>query len=156
MFVFRNNTIERFFPKEYRFSGYDDISFIPEDEDGYVWFYQAPIGYDSSALLEEIIADLQKFMMVLETVNPNKTIIAFTMAALYSLSYGNESSIVGRVSGMVCQEIGPKCLKTQNMPRFGLGQYTLGWHFGRRWPRWHQNRWRLSGQSFSLFPKRFA
>ena len=29
MFVFRNHTVERFFPKGYTFSGYDDISFIP-------------------------------------------------------------------------------------------------------------------------------
>ena len=30
-FVFRNNTIERFFGKEYSFSGYADISIITED-----------------------------------------------------------------------------------------------------------------------------
>ena len=29
MFVFRNNTVERFFPKDYAFSGYDDISYVP-------------------------------------------------------------------------------------------------------------------------------
>ncbi len=90
MFVFRNNTIERFFPKAYRFSGYDDISFIPEDEEGYVWFYQAPVGFDGTALSEEIAADLQKFMMVLETVNQNKTVIAFTMEVLYSFSFTDD------------------------------------------------------------------
>ena len=34
-FVFRNNTVERFFPKEYSFSGYQDISIIPTDVDVY-------------------------------------------------------------------------------------------------------------------------
>lgn len=90
MFVFRNNTIERFFPKDYRFSGYDDISYIPENEDGYVWFYQTPIGYDSKALSEEIAADLQKFMMVLEAINPSKAIIAFTLAVLYSQPFTDD------------------------------------------------------------------
>lgn len=87
MFVFRNNTIERFFPKDYRFSGYDDISYIPEDEDGYVWFYQVPIGYDSAALSDEIDADLQKFLMVLETISPNKMVVAFTMSLQYWVSF---------------------------------------------------------------------
>ncbi|MBO7083083.1 MAG: HAD-IIIC family phosphatase [Bacteroidales bacterium] len=90
MFVFRNHTIERFFPKDYHFSGYDDVSLVPEQEEGYVWFYQAPIGYDNAAASEEIAADLRKFLMVLETVNPNKTVIAFTMTVIYSLSFTDD------------------------------------------------------------------
>lgn len=90
MFVFRNNTIERFFPKDYFFSGYDDVSLVPEEEEGYIWFYQAPIGYDSGALFDEISADLRKFLMVLDAVNPNKTVIAFTMTALYALSFTDD------------------------------------------------------------------
>lgn len=90
MFVFRNYTIERFFPKDYRFSGYDDISFVPEDEEGYVWFYQAPVGYDAEALSDEISADSRKFMMVLEAVDPNKTVIALTMTPLYSLPFTSD------------------------------------------------------------------
>ena len=54
VFVFRNNTIERFFPKDYVFSGYDDISSFPTEAESYVWFYQAPIGHSRSASVEEI------------------------------------------------------------------------------------------------------
>lgn len=123
MFVFRNNTIERFFPKEYRFSGYDDISFIPEDEDGYVWFYQAPVGFDGTALAEEIAADLQKFMMVLETVNPNKTVIAFTMEALYPLSFtdddfGLKEAISKYNSGLVAASTTHSNLKVVDIDEF--------------------------------------
>ena len=87
MFVFRNYTIERFFPKDYRFSGYDDISLVPENEDGYVWWYQTPMGYDSAMLSEEVAADLRKFLMVLEPINPVKTVLAFTMTIIYSLPF---------------------------------------------------------------------
>jgi hypothetical protein len=40
-FVFRNNTVESFFEKDYTFSDYDDISYIPTDVDsnGYFLFW---------------------------------------------------------------------------------------------------------------------
>ena len=83
-FVFRNNTVERFFPKEYAFSGYDDISTIPETANGYVWFYQAPIGYSRDSSVEEIHGYLQKFDFVLARINANKTLIALTMENVFS------------------------------------------------------------------------
>ena len=85
MFVFRNNTIERFFPKDYAFSGYDDISVIPADTDGYVWFYQAPIGYNPDSAVEEIYGHEQKFSFVLGQIDVNKTIIALTMEDTYTV-----------------------------------------------------------------------
>lgn len=87
MFVFRNNTVERFFPKDYSFSGYDDISFIPKDVDGYVWFYQAPIGYKFEASVEEIVGYQQKFSFILAQVDSNKTLIALTMEDVYTTPY---------------------------------------------------------------------
>lgn len=89
MFVFRNNTIERFFPQDYVFSGYDDVSFIPEEEDGYVWFYQVPIRYDQGLLADEIGASLQKFRFVLDKISPNKTVVALTMDVLYAVPLVN-------------------------------------------------------------------
>ena len=64
-FVFRNNTLERFFPKEYAFSGYDDISVIPADVDGYVWFYQVPVKFNQALLVDEIEGYSQKLAFVL-------------------------------------------------------------------------------------------
>lgn len=85
LFVFRNNTVERFFPKDYTFSGYDDISFIPADANGYVWFYQAPIGYNREASVEEIQGYQQKFVFVLAQIDPNKAVISLTMEDTYSV-----------------------------------------------------------------------
>ena len=84
MFVFRNNTVERFFPQDFTFSGYDDVSFIPE-ADGYVWFYQAPIKFDNGLLAEEIDAYLQKFRFAMDEIDSNKTVIAFTMNLIYAI-----------------------------------------------------------------------
>lgn len=89
MFVFRNNTVERFFPNDYSFSGYDDVSFVPEEQEGYVWFYQTPVKYNGVSLAAEIDGFSQKFQFVLQKINPAKTIIAFTMVPLYSVTFTN-------------------------------------------------------------------
>lgn len=79
MFVFRNNTVERFFPKGFSFSGYDDISFVPSDVDGYVWFYQLPVKYDQEMLCSEIRGFAQKLSFVLAQVDANAPFIVLTM-----------------------------------------------------------------------------
>ena len=89
-FVFRNNTIERFFPKEYHFSGYDDISVIPFDADGYVWFYQVPIKYEQEMLVEEINGYAQKFSYVLSQIDSAKTVVALTMEWLYGIPFTDD------------------------------------------------------------------
>lgn len=94
MFVFRNNTVERFFPKEYIFSGYDDISFIPVDAKGYVWFYQAPMGYSRETSVEEIQGYQQKFNYLLAQVDTNKTVVALTMEDIYALPFTDDDYMV--------------------------------------------------------------
>ncbi|MCI1785954.1 MAG: HAD-IIIC family phosphatase [Bacteroidales bacterium] len=89
-FIFRNNTIEIFFPKGYSFSGYDDISYIPSDVDGYLWFYQIPIKYDLSNLVSEIKSYIQKLSFVLERIDKNKPFIALTIDDLYSVVFSDD------------------------------------------------------------------
>jgi FkbH-like protein len=78
-FVFRNNTVERFFPKEYSFSGYDDISSIPKEVDGYVWFYQLPVKYDQEQFCDEVKGYIQKLRFVLSQIEVGKPFIVLTM-----------------------------------------------------------------------------
>lgn len=89
-FVFRNNTIERFFPKEYAFSGYDDISNIPTDVDGYVWFYQVPIKFNQGVLAAEIEGYAKKLAFVLSQTAPSKTMVALTMELLFSVPFTDD------------------------------------------------------------------
>ena len=90
MFVFRNNTVERFFPKGYSFSGYDDISTFPSDVDGYVWFFQVPVGSHSQSSAAQVRSCADKFGFVLNQLDTNKTIIALTMDEVYSLPFTDD------------------------------------------------------------------
>lgn len=87
IFVFRNNTIERFFDKNYAFSGYDDISVIPPDADGYVWFYQVPVKFDQNILAAEIDGFTQKMEYVLSQIDVAKQVVALTMEELFSVPF---------------------------------------------------------------------
>lgn len=84
-FVFRNNTIERFFGKEYLFSGYDDISNVPQAVDGYVWWYQVPIKFEQDVLAEEIRGYAHKLGFVLSQIDESKPFIALTIDILYAV-----------------------------------------------------------------------
>ena len=90
IFVFRNNTIERFFGKEYAFSGYDDISVIPADAESYVWFYQVPIKFDQSVLAAEIDGYSQKLGFVLSQIDATKQVVALTMEQLYAVPFTDD------------------------------------------------------------------
>jgi len=85
-FVFRNNTVERFFPKGYSFSGYDDISVVPDDVDGYVWFYQLPVRMEENVLCAEIQGYSDKLSMVLDAVASSKPVFLLTMDDIFSVS----------------------------------------------------------------------
>ena len=89
-YVFRNNTIERFFTKEYAFSGYDDISVVPQDMEAYVWWYQVPIKYERNVLTEEINGYAQKLGFVLEQIDSARTVVALTMDILYDVPFTEE------------------------------------------------------------------
>ena len=90
LFVFRNNTIERFFPKDYTFSGYDDISTFPSDVEGYVWFFQVPVGDDSMSSVVQIRGYLDKFTFILDHFDASKTVIALTMDEIYSMPFTDD------------------------------------------------------------------
>lgn len=96
-FVFRNNTIERFFPKGYSFSGYDDITSIPKDVDGYVWFYQLPIRTDEASLCEELGSYTAKLPIVLNEIGQVKPIYLITMDVLFSVPMTNGAPLMKAV-----------------------------------------------------------
>lgn len=93
-YIFRNNTIERFFTKEYTFSGYDDISVVPQDVEAYVWWYQVPIKYERSVLSEELSGYTQKLGFVLQQIDTKRTVVALTMDILYDVPFTEEDHSV--------------------------------------------------------------
>ena len=78
-FVFRNNTIELFFGANHTFSGYDDISLIP-DAESYIWWYQLPLKYNSMQLANEVRMYQSKLEYVVKNIPTNKTFYVFTIA----------------------------------------------------------------------------
>lgn len=89
-FIFRNNTIERFFSKDYTFSGYDDISVVPTDIEGYIWWYQVPIKYEQNVSAEEIRGYAQKLGFVLNQIDPKKQFVALTMDIFYNVAFTDD------------------------------------------------------------------
>lgn len=89
-FVFRNNTVERFFSKDYTFSGYDDISIVPQDSESYVWWYQVPIKFEQNVLAEEIRGYAQKLGFVLSQIDEKKSFVALTMDILYAVPFTDD------------------------------------------------------------------
>lgn len=89
-FVFRNNTVERFFSKDFVFSGYDDISNIPADVESYVWFFQVPIKYEQDIIASEIDGYAQKLEYVLSQINSTKLVVALTMELLYAVPFTDD------------------------------------------------------------------
>lgn len=93
MYVFRNNTVERFFPKGYSFSGYDDISIIPANEEGFIWFYQLPVKFNIDILISEVSAYAQKLQFVISKISESRNIIAVTICNINNISYTESDKI---------------------------------------------------------------
>ncbi len=72
-FVFRNATLEPFFPlKQTEFSGYEDISFVPENAENFIWFYTFLPEISSSEAVKVAEIFLAKLKIVLKKI-PEKT-----------------------------------------------------------------------------------
>ena len=87
-FIFRNCTVENLFgDRDVSYSGYDDISYIPEDADVYVWFYSLPFKHDREALAEEVRAHFSNLNLVYGQLQANKTFIVFTLYDCYPVKF---------------------------------------------------------------------
>jgi FkbH-like protein len=87
-FVFRNNTVEVLFGVNgYEYSGYEDISYIPDEVDAYIWFYQSPIAYNQKVIAEKIDVYIEKLQLVYSQLPKNKNLILFTLVDLYPVRF---------------------------------------------------------------------
>lgn len=86
-FVFRNNTIERFLPGEYIFSGYDDFSAVPE-ADAYLWWYQVPIKFNRERQAAEVQSYGQRLQWIVGQIG-DKPLLILTLECVYAPSINN-------------------------------------------------------------------
>ena len=80
-YVFRNNTIERFFGEGYVFSGYDDYAAVPEAEK-YLWWYQVPIKFNREQLIAEVESYAQRLQWAVSQIR-TKPLLIITLECLY-------------------------------------------------------------------------
>ena len=83
-FIYRNTTVEALFSNiEATFSGYDDISNIPTNVDGYIWLYFLPVRSELQLLANEINTIHSSLDLIIKQIPTNKAIYVFTLAPLY-------------------------------------------------------------------------
>ena len=80
-YVFRNNTIERFLPGEYAFSGYDDYAAVA-DAEKYLWWYQVPIKFHREQLIAEVQSYVQRLEWAIAQIG-HKPLLIITLESLY-------------------------------------------------------------------------
>lgn len=84
MFIFRNYTIENLFDENVQFSGYGDVSEIPE-ADAYIWFYNVPVGLDKLSVLNEIMGIGDRLQIVTERISCTVPFYIFTLEDLFPI-----------------------------------------------------------------------
>lgn len=84
MFIFRNYTIENLFEEDVQFSGYGDISEIP-DADSYVWFYNAPINLERGQCVTEIKGIGDKLQLVANRIPLSSPFYILTLEDIFYL-----------------------------------------------------------------------
>ena len=82
-YVFRNNTIERFFGEGYVFSGYDDYAEVPETEK-YVWWYQVPIKFNREQLIAEVESYAQRLQWAVQQIG-KKPLLIISLECLFDV-----------------------------------------------------------------------
>lgn len=84
-YIFRNTTVERFFANfDAGYSGYGDISFIPEC-DRYIWWYFAPIKADNKRIADEIYSYMDSMRLTLSRIPAGKNIMLFTISEIFGM-----------------------------------------------------------------------
>jgi len=136
-FIFRNSTVEPFFMDlNASFSGYNDISIIPDDADCYFWFYLPPIKTNADLLASEIEGYMQQLLFVLSLLNPNKTCYAFTIYQSYYVY--NETG--NRVITNAIEDYNKKLYElSQNAPNLKVIDFS---HFCRRYSASNLINWK--------------
>ncbi len=83
-FVFRNTTVEPLFVDfNAEFSGYEDISNVPENAGCYIWFYLADIKFDNGFLISKIEDYYNKVELALSKIPKNAPFLIITLEKLH-------------------------------------------------------------------------
>jgi FkbH-like protein len=125
-YIYRNNTIENLFSNiQAEYSGYDDISEVPDNCNAFIWFYQLPLRFKDELAADEIINYLENIKLILQRIPSSKSFFIFTISKLF---YNNMEVGDFRVSEMVAHynsEIVKLSLKHTNVKIFDFNKFTV-------------------------------
>ena len=94
-FVFRNTTVEPFLGENgLTYSGYGDISMVPQGVERYIWFYQVPININSVQLAEEVDSFRGKLDLVLAAADEHIPFIIISLVNLFPVRLSGDDVAV--------------------------------------------------------------
>ena len=158
-FVFRNNTVEFFFDaKECAFSGYDDISAVPQDAEKYIWFYQPPYGVIDGTAVELVKSFVHKFDLVFSRIPEGKEIIAFTLCDMGSTKIETGDFVFDEAIAEFNSHIINLAKENQNIKVVDFSEFTSRYKKSELvdWEYWFTSQLAFSAKLSADFKKWFA
>ena len=124
-FVFRNQTVEPFLgDKDVAYSGYGDISFVPQDAGRYIWFYQIPINTNDEQLASEIGEYTNMLQLVVSQINENKDILVFTLVHLFRCRLVGDSMAVDEAVSQFNSDVRQLSNTHKNLHLIDFSEFT--------------------------------
>ena len=94
-YIYRNATVENLFSGfDVAYSGYNDISYIPDDVDAYFWVYLSPIKTNIDMYVRELESYTKQLQLVLSQMKPQKVCYTFTMHNMHFIYHENNNSAI--------------------------------------------------------------
>jgi FkbH-like protein len=94
-YIYRNFTVENLFIGHHaEFSGYSDITQVPEDATNYVWFYLPSINLNTFELANEVFDFKSRLDYLLTRIPTNKRFLLFTLDCLFEFKGESSSAMV--------------------------------------------------------------
>lgn len=124
-FVFRNQTVEPFLGDHgVMYSGYDDISVVPDDAERFIWFYQVPFNINSQQLASEVDTYADKLRLVLGRIG-NREIWVFSLVNLFRCRLVGSDSQVDDAVAAFNKEVALLETEYHNLRIIDFSEFTL-------------------------------
>ena len=94
-YIYRNFTVENLFlGQDVEYSGYSDISQIPEGATNYIWFYLPPINLNGAELTSEVHDFKARLDYLLTRIPRGKRMLLFTLDCMFEFKGESSSTLV--------------------------------------------------------------
>lgn len=124
-FIFRNNTCENLFgSKDICYSGYDDISFVPDNFETYVWFYMLPFKSKEDIIADELSVYLNKLEIIYPKVPIHRILIIFSINKIFPFKFIDSNNTLNDSIVKYNQTINNFALKYENIRIVDFNEFT--------------------------------